>query len=68
MLIIAAGYFLPFNDAFGFRDNIFIHYGVAAIPFAMLQLLFDELRKLLIRSLPKDENSKPHWFERAALW
>lgn len=41
MLIIAAGFFLPFNDAFGFRDNIFIHYGVPAIPFGMLQLLFD---------------------------
>ena len=69
MLILAAGYFLPFNGAFGFRDNIFMHYGLMAIPFAMLQLFFDQMRKMLIRNAPKDKKTgKPHWFERAALW
>ena len=62
MLIMVAGYFLPFNGAFGFRDNIFMHYGIPAIPFAMLQLFLDEMRKLLIRRLPKDTTGKPHWF------
>lgn len=68
MLILAAGFFLPFNVAFGFRDNIFMHYGIPVIPFAILQLLMDETRKFLIRKAPKDETGKPHWFERAALW
>ena len=54
MLVIAVTFFLPFNVAFGLRDNIFMHYGVSALPFSMLQLLIDELRKYLIRSLPAD--------------
>lgn len=40
-LILIAGYFQPFNTAFGTRDNIFKHFSVPAIPFAMLQLLID---------------------------
>ena len=68
MLVIAVTYFQPFNVAFGLRDNIFMHYGVPALPFSMLQLLVDEVRKYLIRSLPVDEKGKPHWFTRAALW
>ena len=68
MLILAAGFFQPFNTAFGTRDNIFMHYGMPVIPFALLQLVLDETRKLIIRNLPKDPTGKPHWFERAALW
>lgn len=41
MLIIVAGYFQPFNTAFGTRDNIFMHFGTPALPFAILQLLID---------------------------
>jgi sodium/potassium-transporting ATPase subunit alpha len=41
VLVIIAGYFQPFNTAFGTRDNIFMHFGIPAIPFAMLQLLID---------------------------
>lgn len=68
MLIIIAGYFQPFNTAFGTRDNIFMHFGIAVLPFAMLQLLIDETRKYLIRNLQPDKTGKPHWFVRAALW
>ena len=41
MLIIVAGYFQPFNTAFGTRDNIFMHFGTPALPFAILQLVID---------------------------
>lgn len=68
MLVLVVTFFRPFNVAFGLRDNIFMHYGVSALPFSMLQLLVDEVRKYLIRSLPADEKGKPHWFTRAALW
>jgi len=56
------------NTGFGFRDNIFMHYGTPALPFAMLLIVIDEIRKYYIRSLPEDETGKPHWFTRAALW
>jgi hypothetical protein len=41
ILILIAGYFQPFNTAFGTRDNIFKHFAVPAIPFALLQLVID---------------------------
>lgn len=63
MLILAAAFFQPFNTAFGTRDNIFMHFGIPIIPFAMMQLLIDELRKYFIRNVKKDEKTgKPHWF------
>jgi sodium/potassium-transporting ATPase subunit alpha len=68
MLMLAVTFFYPFNVAFGLRDTIFMHYGIPALPFSMLMLLVDEIRKYLIRSLPADEKGKPHWFTRAALW
>jgi hypothetical protein len=54
MLVLAVTFFLPFNTAFGLRDNIFMHYGVSALPFSILQLIIDELRKYLIRNLSAD--------------
>jgi len=68
MLVLLAAYFQPFNVVFGTRDNIFIHFGMPALPFAFLQLLIDEMRKFCIRNLKADENGKKHWFERAFLW
>jgi sodium/potassium-transporting ATPase subunit alpha len=35
-LCIIVGYFQPFNVAFGTRDNVFKHFGIPAIPFALL--------------------------------
>ena len=67
-LVFIAAYFQPFNTAFGTRDNIFMHFGIPVIPFAMLEIIMDETRKYLIRTLKADEKGKPHWFARAALW
>lgn len=61
LLTIAVAYFYAFNVAFGTRDNIFMHFGVMAIPFGLLNLLFDEFRKLLIRRLPPDDKGKPNF-------
>jgi len=68
MLVMLVTYFKPFNIGFGIRDNIFMHYGAPSIPFAIMQILIDEVRKYYIRTLPADEKGKPHWFTRAALW
>jgi sodium/potassium-transporting ATPase subunit alpha len=35
LLTLACAYFQPFNVAFGTRDNIFMHFGMTAIPFAL---------------------------------
>ena len=68
MLVIICAYFYPFNIAFGTRDCIFKHFGMAAIPFALLQLIIDEIKKYLIRNLPSDDKGKPNFFVRMALW
>jgi len=52
LLTLICAFFYPFNIAFGTRDNIFMHFGMTAIPFALLQIIIDEIKKLLIRSLP----------------
>jgi sodium/potassium-transporting ATPase subunit alpha len=68
MLVLGVTFVYPLNVGFGFRDNIFMHYGTPALPFAMILLVVDECRKYFIRSLPEDDTGKPHWFPRAALW
>lgn len=62
MLVIICAYFYPFNIAFSTRDNIFMHFGTASIPFAMLQLIIDEIKKYLIRNLPASDKGKPNFF------
>jgi sodium/potassium-transporting ATPase subunit alpha len=68
LLTIAVAFFYPFNVAFGTRDNIFVHFGVMAIPFGLVNILFDEFRRLLIRTLPSDDKGKPNFFERNTMW
>lgn len=68
MLVVICAYFYPFNIAFGTRDNIFMHFGMASVPFALFQLVIDEVKKYLIRNLPADEKGKPNFFHRLALW
>ena len=41
MLLLVAAYFKPFNVAFGTRDNIYMHFGTTALPFALLQVCID---------------------------
>jgi len=67
-LVIIMTFIYPLNVGFGFRDNIFMHYGISALPFAIILLVVDETRKYYIRNLPEDDKGKPHWFTRAALW
>lgn len=62
LLVIICGYFEPFNIAFSTRDNIFMHYGMPSIPFAILQLVIDEIKKYLIRSIPPSDKGKPNFF------
>ncbi|MCB0371038.1 MAG: cation transporting ATPase C-terminal domain-containing protein [Bdellovibrionales bacterium] len=68
LLILLLAYFEPLSTSFGFRDTIFMHFGMPTIPFTIIILIVDETRKYYVRSLPSDENGKPHWFTRAALW
>ena len=68
LLVIICAYFYPFNIAFGTRDNIFMHFGMASIPFALFQLVIDEIKKYLIRNLPANEKGKPNFLHRLALW
>jgi sodium/potassium-transporting ATPase subunit alpha len=62
LLTLVCAYFQPFNIAFGTRDNIFMHFGVTAIPFAIMQILMDEMKKFLIRTLPANSIGKPNWW------
>jgi sodium/potassium-transporting ATPase subunit alpha len=57
MLVLAVAYFQPFNNAFRSRDVIFIHFGISAIPFGILQLVIDELRKYTMRELSRENHS-----------
>jgi len=56
------------HRGFGSRDVIFFHFGLAAVPFSILQLILDEIRKYLIRRDDRAEVrkklGKPGWFFR----
>jgi sodium/potassium-transporting ATPase subunit alpha len=54
MLILITAYINVFYVAFGTRDNIFMHFGTPAIPFAIFQLVIHEVRVFLIRNLQPD--------------
>ena len=64
VLIILLAYLLPIHKAIGSRDVIFFHFGLGAIPFSILQLVIDEIRKFAIRNGPKGKKNKPNWFYR----
>ncbi len=71
LLAIALSETLFLTDLIGTRDTTYLHYGVTAIPFGMLQLTLDEAKKFLIRNLPgsgEGTDSKPNWMERNILW
>lgn len=68
MLTFAVAFFYPFNVAFGTRDCVLMHFGLMSIPFGLVNLLFDELRRLLIRRLPADQKGKPNFIERNTMW
>jgi sodium/potassium-transporting ATPase subunit alpha len=68
LLTLVVAFLYPFNVAFGTRDCIFMHFGIMAIPFGLLNMLFDEFRRLLIRRLPADDKGKPNFVERNTMW
>ena len=47
-------YVLNLNTVFGFRNVIFKHFGVTALPFAGVILVWDEFRKKMIRNIKQD--------------
>jgi sodium/potassium-transporting ATPase subunit alpha len=49
------------NVGLGLRDVMFIHYGMHALPFGILIMLYDETRKYLIRNL-KPDFDRPNWY------
>ena len=60
-------YIPPLNYVFGSRPMRFLHFGLAALPFAILLLVWDEVRKYLIRN-QKKEKGELNWFERNSYW
>lgn len=59
-------YCIPVNIVFGTRDVNFLHYGTYSMFFSILMLVYDEIRKWLIRNYPAPKN-KPNWFVRNTL-
>jgi hypothetical protein len=59
LLSLALSETLFMINLIGTRDLIFRHYGLAAIPFGIIQFTMDEIRKYLIRNLPKDNFGHP---------
>jgi sodium/potassium-transporting ATPase subunit alpha len=41
MLTMVVAFLIPFNIGFGTRDNIFVHFGTMAIPFALIDFCID---------------------------
>lgn len=52
-------YVTPLNGPLGTAPLVFLHFGVPAIPFAVVILMYDEIRKYLLRSL-----GEKNWVER----
>jgi len=67
LVFVLAGWIF-IHKGFGSRDVIFFHFGLAGVPFSIMQLICDEVRKALIRRDDSDEVrrklGKPGWFFR----
>lgn len=57
-VMISLAYFLPLNYAFGTRDLQLIHHSMPALPFGLLIIVYDEIRKYLVRTLPDREEGR----------
>ena len=64
ILCMLLGYLLPIQRAFGTRDVVFLQFGFAAVPFAILQMIYDEFRKYMIRNAKSPDGIKPNWWLR----
>lgn len=65
-LCLFLAYCRPINHVFGTRDVNFLHFGMYSYFFSVLMLMYDELRKFLIRNYPS-KDGKPNWFVRNTL-
>lgn len=63
VIVIALVYIKPLNSVFGTRFLQPLHLAVPAMPFFVVLIVYDELRKLVIRVQNKD-NLSPGWIER----
>jgi len=67
-LCLILAYAHPINVALNSRDVIFLHFGVPSLPFSVIAMTYDEIRKYLIRNLKSRDPRKPNWFERNHAW
>ena len=67
----------PLIYLIGTRDNVYMHYGLPGLLFGLIQFTIDEVRKWLMRTIPREnfgdktrsfEECKPNWFERNTKW
>jgi sodium/potassium-transporting ATPase subunit alpha len=63
-LCMILAYTRPINVIFGTRDLILPHAFLPAVPHGVMLLLWDEVRKYLIRNYKTDNPKLPNWFER----
>jgi sodium/potassium-transporting ATPase subunit alpha len=67
MLTFLLAYQTNLNQGLGTRPLILLHYGFPSVPFVFIMLVYDEVRKYLIRSR-KGKDGKPNWWIRNAEW
>jgi len=67
-LTLILSYANPLHYAFNTREVTFLHYGIPAIPFSVIALLYNEVRKFLIRNTRIKDYRKGNWFERNVYW
>lgn len=53
VLTWSLAYLEAFNTVFGTRDIIFIHYGICALPYGMVMILWNEGRKFCVNFIYK---------------
>ena len=68
VLCFCLAYFRPLNYVFGSRDVIFLHFGIYGSIISMSMLVYEEIRKLLIRNFPSKGHPEGNWFERHILY
>lgn len=66
VICVILAYIRPINYAFGTRDVIFLHFGMYAMFISIVHMVYDEIRKYLIRNWPSKHN-EPNFFERYTL-
>jgi hypothetical protein len=67
LVSLVISYFSPLNHGFLSRNLTFLHFGWQSVPFAIIMLAFDQVRKYFVRSV-KSKDNKPNWFERNTYW